>query len=52
MQGGPESEFYAFLEFEVCLDLHFDTETAFSAIDLTFLKKPTRLLKTRRLHLN
>ena len=52
MQGGPESEFHAFSEFEVWLDLLFDIEAAFSAIDLTILKKTTRLLKTRRLHLN
>ena len=39
MQGDPESEYHAFSEFQVWLDLHFDTESAFSAIDLTFLKK-------------
>lgn len=52
MQGDPEIELHAFSEFDVWLDLHFDIEAAFSAIDLTFLKKQTRLHKTRRLHLN
>ena len=52
MQGVPESEFNAFSEFEIWLDLHFDIEPSFSAIDLMFLKRQIRLLKTRRLHLN
>ena len=38
MQGDPEIELHAFSEFDVWLDLHFDIEAAFSAIDLTFLK--------------
>ena len=39
MQGDPEIELHAFSEFDVWVDLHFDIEAAFSAIDLTFLKK-------------
>ena len=45
MQRDTEFELHAFSEFDVWLDLHFDIEAAFSAIDLTFLKSKPGYIK-------